>query len=251
MLGGNGPIDRIGVFKIVRVVQLVRAVLVSFLRFARFLAQGFNHLVARIRFAPFVIISGEEVSAVRLPVCLGDFLDADKFPAFWDVLVSLGQDGQPRQDGPRSVFFSDVVRAGTEGLLAADRALFGIHQVTKILPTSWGFEALDVQLLRDSVQRSRGWHGSRDAFQARLEVRNTLLRVGGDDGDGIRRRDKEVVAQNHVTVTITIGSGTKVRRIFGEHNFHQFFRVRQVRVRVTFVKVFHRRIVDAGTRRRS
>mmetsp|Transcript_2900 Transcript_2900/g.8904 ORF Transcript_2900/g.8904 Transcript_2900/m.8904 type:complete len:413 (-) Transcript_2900:552-1790(-) len=246
---GDGTVNRVGVFKVVRVVQLVRAVLVPFFRFARFFAQGFNHLVARIGFAPFVIVSGEEVSAVRLPMRLGDFLDADEFPTFRDVLVSLGQNGQPRQDGPRSIFLSDVVRAGTERLLATNRALAGVHQVAKIFPSGWSFKALDVQLLSDSVQCGRSWHGSRDAFQARLEVWDALLRVGGDNRDGIRRRDEKVVPQNHVTVTVAIGGGAKVRRVLGKHNFHKLFRVRQVWIRVTFVKVFQRRIVDARTRR--
>merc|ERR1719261_1636477 len=111
---GDGTVNRVGVYKVVRVFQLVRAVLVPFFRFARFFAQGFNHLVARIGFAPFVIVSGEEVSAVRLPMRLGDFLDADEFPTFRDVLVSLGQNGQPRQDGPRSIFLSNAAAVGMD-----------------------------------------------------------------------------------------------------------------------------------------
>jgi hypothetical protein len=62
-----------------------------------------HHLAGVIAITLFVVVPGEVVSTVSLPVLGQDVLDAH---------VLVGDDRQPRQYRPNPVLFSDVVRPG-------------------------------------------------------------------------------------------------------------------------------------------
>ncbi len=105
-----------------------------------------------------------------------------------------------------------MVAACTKAFFTTKRDLIGVHEVAKKLPASGGFKARNIEFSRHSIDRTTGGHTARNARQA--------LFVGGDQGSvsgyhcqAIRGRDKKVITQNHVAVTITIGCRTKIWRI--------------------------------------
>mmetsp|Transcript_60700 Transcript_60700/g.113439 ORF Transcript_60700/g.113439 Transcript_60700/m.113439 type:complete len:328 (+) Transcript_60700:634-1617(+) len=134
-------------------------------------------------------------------------------------LSLLRQDLEPSKHGPHSILLTDMVCTSPERLLAADERSVGglpwkvagatVHQIPEELPTCWHLKAWDTLLLGNQVQCTRGRHGPGTTFKAILELRNEM-RVGHDHGQGVRRGHKELRAQDHVSVRVTICSGPEL-----------------------------------------
>mmetsp|Transcript_1844 Transcript_1844/g.4244 ORF Transcript_1844/g.4244 Transcript_1844/m.4244 type:complete len:210 (+) Transcript_1844:379-1008(+) len=162
------------------------------------------------------------------------------------------KDRQPCKYGPDAIFLSDVVRAGPKGLLPTNGNHLCVHQVPKELPTGGNLVHLEAELLGNGVHSPAGGHAASDALQPVLEIRNGLLGVGSDDGQGVRRGDEEALPGHHVAVGVPICRGPELwdwRRIRGRrrrriivelHPVHEGPGVLQVRVGVEAPKVFQR-----------
>jgi len=127
---------------------------------------------------------------------------------------------------PDSVLLADVVRTSTERLLTANREAASVHQVTEELPTyvlfsnlsqtsqarnltSRDLEVLETFLLGNKIDGCTGWHTPGQTLDATLlEVRNRLGPVR-NDGNRVTGGDERALSVDHVTITVTIGSGTE------------------------------------------
>ena len=80
------------------------------------------------------------------------------------------------------------------------------------LTSSGNLEDLETALLGDKVDGTAGRHGASQTLDAAVglgEVWNGLLGPIGDDGHGVGRSDEGALAVDHVTVTVTVRSGTE------------------------------------------
>ena len=60
-------------------------------------------------------------------------------------------------DSPRTVLLSDMIRAGTEALLAADRQSTRVHQVAKELPTGGHLEQRQSERGGNAIEGLAKW----------------------------------------------------------------------------------------------
>eukprot|EP00760_Papus_ankaliazontas_P002392 PhM_4_TR10976/c0_g1_i1/m.32671 len=174
-----------------------------------------HHRVGALRRHALVVVAAVVVAAVRLPVLAHNLLDGDE--RLRGVGVAVGEDREPRADGPEAVLLTYVVRARAETLLAADErrvlgaveALLAVHKVAEELPARGHLKALEVERRGDTVGGGGGGHRAGDGLDAVLEEGNRGLRVRGDDGEGVGRGHEEGAAENHVAVGVTVGGGAE------------------------------------------
>mmetsp|Transcript_1872 Transcript_1872/g.3603 ORF Transcript_1872/g.3603 Transcript_1872/m.3603 type:complete len:592 (+) Transcript_1872:280-2055(+) len=255
LLLGDAAVVRVAVLELVGLLELVLGVglvlhdLEVLVR--DLLAHGVEEGVAGLLGAPLVVVAGVVVAAVLLPVGLDDVGDAHEL-ALFGGLVRLGEDREPGQHGPDSVLLADVVGPGPEGFLAADGELPGVHEVSEVLPPGGHLVELDVLGLRDEVHGPAGGHGPGATLEALLEVRDALLGLVDDDGQGVGRGDEELLAEDHVAVGVAVSRGAELRhlgvvdRVLAEtHDLDEVFRVREVGVRVSSTEVLLRLGVEA------
>ena len=108
----------------------------------------------------------------------------------------------------------------------------------------------DAEFRRDPVGRGAGRHRARDAREP-ADVARRAMRVGGEDGERVGRRDVHIAADNHVAVAVAVGGGAEVGRGRRHHQVEQFLGVGRVRVGVMAAEVGQRRSVDDGSFRRA
>jgi len=154
-----------------------------------------------------IIISSVVVSSIGLPVVLNDVSDGNEL-LLW-ILVLGGQDLEPCEDCPDTIFLSDVVGSCAETLLTTNLNLVGIEKVSEEFPASWGLIATDIELFADHVYGSRGWHASGSSRNSSFELGDVSV-VCDNNGNAIRRSHKEFISQNHVSVGISITGGSEV-----------------------------------------
>lgn len=83
-------------------------------------------------------------------------------------------------------------------------------------------------------------------LQARLEVWDGIS-IGCDHGHRIRGRDEKLLAQNHVPVTIAVGSSSKVGAVVTPADVNQLLGIGQVGVGVAAPKVLFGNAIPAKT----
>ena len=111
--------------------------------------------------------------------------------------------------------------------------------------TGGNLEVFETLLLGDKVDGSAGWHAPSQSFDATLlEVRNRLGPVG-DDSNGVAGGDERARSVDHVTITVTIGSGTKGDLILFD-SLDQGMSIGQVGVGVSSTEVGGRNAVLDG-----
>mmetsp|Transcript_28822 Transcript_28822/g.65944 ORF Transcript_28822/g.65944 Transcript_28822/m.65944 type:complete len:312 (-) Transcript_28822:371-1306(-) len=150
-----------------------------------------------------------------------------------------------------------MVRTGAErffptnerGIIFASEHFFGIHQISKVLPSGGSFEQIEPSFLRDKIDRSGSRHGTRDALQSSLRrYERNAIGIVGDDGQRVGRRDEELAAQNHVPVGVAVGGRAETGDRFlpdvdlfsfgiQAHQGDEFLRVGQVGIGVSSVEV--------------
>mmetsp|Transcript_24172 Transcript_24172/g.52352 ORF Transcript_24172/g.52352 Transcript_24172/m.52352 type:complete len:343 (-) Transcript_24172:1740-2768(-) len=181
-------------------------------------------------------------------------LDGDK--RLRSVTVDRGEDLQPSKDGPNAILLTDVVRTSTEALFSADEGSvilssvksLGIHQVTKVFPASGGLKQIKVEILGDEINGTGRRHRTSDTVEATLSTEvGDDIGVSGDDGQRIRRGNKELSTKDHVAITITIGSGAErgngtvdtnlIALPVKAHDGDKFFGVRKVGIGVASIEV--------------
>ena len=81
--------------------------------------------------------SPEKVSSVGFPVLKSDILDSDQGVSLLLVLILEGEDGEPGQDCPETVLFSDVITTRPKGFLPADVALACTHNAKLNAGVTW------------------------------------------------------------------------------------------------------------------
>lgn len=173
-----------------------------------------DHLVGALGLAALVVITSEESAAVRLPKVLLDRLDAGGGAC---LLADTSKNVQPSNDGPETVLLANVVTASTERLLAADVHLVGVEQTAEELPASRHLVRLHALGLGNKVNRTRGGHGACETVDTLLLEVGDEVGVVGDDGQAVTGRDEGVGAVDHVAVTITVASSTKVDALGIDH----------------------------------
>mmetsp|Transcript_8825 Transcript_8825/g.26427 ORF Transcript_8825/g.26427 Transcript_8825/m.26427 type:complete len:213 (-) Transcript_8825:745-1383(-) len=154
----------------------------------------------------------------------------------------MGQDGEPCQHSPQTILLPDVIAACAEGLFAADGALAGVHEIAKELPAGGYFVTCDALGLGNAVQGSGGGHAAGDPLHSALEVRDGLRRVRRDNRHTVAGSHKELAAQDHVAVGITVAGGAQVGHMARDggpqpHHVHQVPCIGQVGVRVVAPEV--------------
>ena len=111
---------------------------ISFLFALEWIELAYNsreNFVGRLSIETLVIVSLVIVSSVFSPVFFYDLFHSHEW--LGGVQVSRCKDLKPAEDGPNSIFFSDVRAAGTEALLSADRDSASIKQVAEEFPACW------------------------------------------------------------------------------------------------------------------
>lgn len=166
-----------------------------------------NNLVSTLRVDVFVVVAGEEGTAVLGPEILLDLLNGGGDIGVLDT--EGGDNVQPGNNSPETVLLADVVGSGTKTLLTTDGKLLGVEQGAEELPAGGNLVAVEALGLGNKVNSTAGWHGAGKAIDTvSLEVRDELG-VVGNDGKRVARRNESIGAVNHVTVTITVGGGTE------------------------------------------
>lgn len=92
-----------------------------------------DHLGGVLALAALVVVASEEGAAVDAPEVLLDALDAGGGAG---LLANAGNDVQPGDNSPETILLTDVVGAGTEGLLTTDAHLLGVEKTAEELPAS-------------------------------------------------------------------------------------------------------------------
>mmetsp|Transcript_19504 Transcript_19504/g.54841 ORF Transcript_19504/g.54841 Transcript_19504/m.54841 type:complete len:426 (+) Transcript_19504:1411-2688(+) len=195
-----------------------------------------------------VVVAAVEVASVTLPEVRHDIGDGDEL-AHLAILVLKCQDRKPRDHRPESVLLPHVVAASTEALLTTDNGvaplrLKVVHDVSKKLPPRWHFVHCTPQRPTNVIHRRGRRHGPGDGAQSLGKVRDGILSVLRNDGQGVRGGYKEVPPQDHVAVTVAVRGRPKVVLGVGvlQHSLHELWRVRQVGVGVTTPKVGQRNL---------
>lgn len=99
-----------------------------------------DDLVGAIRVDIFIVVASEESAAVLGPEVLLNLLDGRCHAR---VLNTQGSnDVQPRDNGPKAIFLTNVVTASSETLLAADGELLCIEEGAEELPAGGHFIAV-------------------------------------------------------------------------------------------------------------
>ena len=133
--------------------------------------------------------------------------------------VKASQNIQPGNDGPKTIFFTDVVGTRTKRFLSTNRQFVSIKQRTEEFPPRRHFVHIQLFVLGNEVQSTGRGHGpGQTKDSVFLEIRNEIS-IFGNYRNGISRRNKRSSAVDHVSVTVTIGSGTK-RNIFLVDSVH-------------------------------
>lgn len=153
-----------------------------------------------------------------VPVVARDRLHA--FERFFGIFVALYgsllppnrtcHDRQPAQNGEDSVLLANIVGAEPKALLSADKRmvvllpqLLAVHQIAEEFPARRHFKAANPASFAHHIDRRGRRHRSRARRQTALEVRNASA-VRSHHRQRVGRRDKELAAQNHRTVRISV-----------------------------------------------
>lgn len=203
-----------------------------------------NNLIGAVRVDVLVVVSGEKGASVLRPEVLLDLLDGGCSAGVLDT--KGGDDVQPGNDSPQTILLTDVVATSSETLLTADGQLLRVEEGAEELPAGRDLVAGEALCLGNQVDGAAGGHGSGKTVDAVLLEVGDELGVVGNDGERVSGRYKGVGAVNHVSVTITIGSGTKGNIVLVD-NLDQGVGVGEVRVGVPTVKVGAGNAVLGGT----
>ena len=235
LFGGVRVIDGIEVLEVVGERDLVRLAeggerLADKVGLSERVDEVAHHFAGALGVAVLEVVAGEEVAAVLVPVLVEQLLDAR---------LLGGEDREPGEHGPQAVLLANVIRAGAEALLAAQRQLAGVHQVAEELPARRRLVALLAHRLGDQVERARRRHAARESLDALAHKVRYRLQVGGQHGHRVARRDEErILAQDHVAIAVAVERGAEVV-LASLQQAHQALRIRQVRVGMqTFLRAY-------------
>mmetsp|Transcript_22603 Transcript_22603/g.62880 ORF Transcript_22603/g.62880 Transcript_22603/m.62880 type:complete len:1083 (-) Transcript_22603:59-3307(-) len=254
LLLGNRAIHGVNVFKVVRLgngVLANRTPSVLFNVGAHFV----HHGIALGLVHTFEIVSRVVVASVLGPVSSHNILNSDK--RLGGVQVLDCQNLQPSQNGPETILFTHMVGSGSEGFLSADEGgevasaidFLGVHEVSEVFPACGGLEQRKVHVLCNKIDSARSGHRSGNTLEPTLRAEEgNVVCVGCNDSQRIRRTNKELLAQNHVTVTIAIGGSTKIGNggtaninlhtlAVQSHLLHQFLSIGQIGISMASVEV--------------
>ncbi len=196
--------------------------------------QGLHDLGADRAVHAFVVVPAVDIAAVPPPVVADDLLDG---------LLPDGEDVEPEQHGPEAVLLADVIGAGAEALLAAERDAPGIEQIAEELPARRRLVARDVEGLGDTVDGLARRHRARDPLEP-VPVARHEFGIGRDDGQAVARGHEEVLAEDHVAIAVAIRGCAEVEGVAAVHEFDEVLGIGQVRVRVAAAEIGKRRRVD-------
>mmetsp|Transcript_15743 Transcript_15743/g.29905 ORF Transcript_15743/g.29905 Transcript_15743/m.29905 type:complete len:339 (-) Transcript_15743:535-1551(-) len=238
---------RVAVLELVGFLELVVGVSFLFESLEIFVRDLLSHAieegVSGFLGASFVVVASVVVTTVLSPVSLNDVSDANKF-TFFGGLVGLGEDRKPSQNSPDTILFADVIGSGSEGFLTADGKLSSVHEISKVLPSSRHLMKLDVLGLSDEVNGTAGGHGPGAALEPLAEVWDALLSLVNNDSQRVGRSDEELLAEDHVAVSVTVSGGAElgnlsiINRILAKtHDLHEILRVSEVRVGVSSTEI--------------
>mmetsp|Transcript_6987 Transcript_6987/g.12232 ORF Transcript_6987/g.12232 Transcript_6987/m.12232 type:complete len:293 (+) Transcript_6987:658-1536(+) len=112
-----------------------------------------------------------------------------------------------------------------------------IHDVAKVLPSSWHLKQLHTNIFCNPIESGGCGHGACHCFQ--ILVERQFGGVCGNQRNAVGRIDEELFAEHHVAVGVAIGRCAKVKRT-RFHQFHQVFCIRQIRIRMFAAEIFLR-----------
>ena len=147
----------------------------------------------------FVVVTGVVVATEAAPVFRHDLGNA---------AASLGQDLQPEQHGPESVFLAHVVAAGAETFFTAKGDLTRIQQVAEELPTGGSFKAVDAQFFCDHIHCGAGGHGAGYTSKP-VGIGRGQGGVRGENGQAVAGIHEAMPTQDHVAVAISVAGCTE------------------------------------------
>mmetsp|Transcript_13320 Transcript_13320/g.26552 ORF Transcript_13320/g.26552 Transcript_13320/m.26552 type:complete len:278 (-) Transcript_13320:391-1224(-) len=196
-----------------------------------------HHFIGRLALNSLIIISTVEIATKLLPMIVHNVFNRYQ-TAFRCIFILLGQNRQPCKNSPESILFSYVVRAGSETLLSTDGAFISIHEIAEEFPSGWGFVEWNAHVIGNIVQCSTCWHGSCNTLQSILKVWNALLCIRSNNSHRVRGCNEEIISQNHISVTISIGCSSKGWSIAGKHDIYQLLGVCQIWIWVASSKIF-------------
>mmetsp|Transcript_45712 Transcript_45712/g.67978 ORF Transcript_45712/g.67978 Transcript_45712/m.67978 type:complete len:327 (+) Transcript_45712:1214-2194(+) len=142
----------------------------------------------------------------------------DRYQGCRGIHIDRSQDGEPRQDGPNTILLTDVVGTSSKGLFSTnERSVvlsivnsFGIHQVSKILPSRGRLKEIKVQVLGNQIDGTGRRHGTSNTLQSSLSTEEgNDIGICGDNSQRIRWSHEELGSQNHVAVSISVGGSTE------------------------------------------
>mmetsp|Transcript_28608 Transcript_28608/g.43977 ORF Transcript_28608/g.43977 Transcript_28608/m.43977 type:complete len:232 (-) Transcript_28608:1223-1918(-) len=142
-----GSIDRILVHEIIRFLDFVLSSTNCFsFHGVQTRSHVFHHFLGLCLVHTFEVISTVVVASVLLPVSNNDIFHSHE--CFLLVSIVVSQNRQPRQNGPHSIFLTNVVGTCTKtffttnewSVVLASKHLLGIHEVSEILPPGGSFE---------------------------------------------------------------------------------------------------------------
>ena len=180
-----------------------------------------------------VVVAGVVVAAEALPVLRHDLGHGT---------AAAGQDLQPEEYGPETIFLADVVAAGAKAFFAAEGDAARIEQVAEEFPARGGFKAVDPQLLGHHIHSGAGGHRAGHTGQP-SGVTRRKGGVGGEYGQAVTGIHKTTLADHHVAVAIAVAGGAKAITVATEQQLGEVMGVGEVGVGMAAAKILQGRAI--------